>query len=143
MSLTYPTPNISVEVDPNDPVPAPHGLFGHGGVDAWNILPSAWSDNIWQSGHHKALRTITDGIPQTISDVKHMEDTVKCDGLIAAMEKLWEAYVHLGVVDIAPQSSLPPGSWPIKLRSIFVEKLDEDGNHIKFKYRTVPKGFLQ
>ena len=94
--------NIPVEVDPEDPVPVPHGLFGHGGVDAWNILPSAWSDNIQWSGHHKALRTITDGIPQTISDMKHVEDTVKRDGLIAAMEKLWEAYVRLGVVDIVP-----------------------------------------
>ena len=123
---------------------ASQGLFGDGGVDEWNILPSVWNDSgTRRSGCHKALRTVSDGIPQTIRDVKRLSDASKRDGLIAAMERMWQAYVRLGVVNIVPRSSLPPGSRPIKSRSIFVEKLDEDGNHVKFKYCAVPKGFLQ
>ena len=59
------------------------------------------------------------------------------------MQKTWEAYEKLGVVSIVPRSSVPHGIRPIKSRSIFTEKLDEDGNHIKYKYHAMPKGFLQ
>jgi hypothetical protein len=78
------------------------------------------------------LRTVSDVIPQTIGDVLRMKDTTRRDGLIEAKE--------IGVVDIVSRDQLPDGSRPIKSRSIFVEKMDEDGNHIKFKYRAVPKG---
>ena len=137
--LQYPaTPSPTPPVSLPDPPPAPKKS------SKWENLPRREPSSRIRNqterreeNAHVAFLTIN-GEPDSY---KEMVKSPNKDGWIEAVEKEYQQLEDMGVFEWV--KTLPDGKRPVGSRVVYRDKLDGQGNHVKYKARIVARGFSQ